>query len=128
MEISVNVPDHVLAAYESGEIEEFALAALTDEAKRRVLAVASDDAQRLLREAAEPFEGVEVPHGTTVPERVSRVESDQVALRAQVRSVGVALATAAGVSENDAVTLIEGALAATPAESSPDEPEGEPLP
>ena len=50
----------------------------------------------------------------TLPPQVAAVEDDQTALRAQVREVGVTLATAAGVPEGAAAAMIDQALAVTP--------------
>lgn len=113
MEITITLPEHVAAAFEDeAEAVAFALAALTAHAREQALAVANDEAQALLRQASAPFDGDggEVPVTKTVPERVAEVEGDQSALRAQVRAVGVTLATAAGVPEEDAVAMIEAAL------------------
>ena len=111
MEITITLPEHVAAAFEDdAEAVAFALAALAAHAREQALAVANDEAQALLRQASAPFDGDEPPVTKTVPERVAEVEGDQSALRAQVRAVGVTLATAAGVPEQDAVAMIEAAL------------------
>lgn len=111
MDITITLPEHVAAAFD-GEAEAvaFALGALTAHAREQALAVANDEAQALLRSAAAPFDGDELPATKTVPERVAEVEGDQTALRAQVRAVGVTLAAAAGVPQEDAVAMIEAAL------------------
>ena len=111
MDITITLPEHVAAAFEDeAEAVAFALGALTAHAREQALAVANDEAQALLRQASAPFDGGEAPVTKTVPERVAEVEGDQSALRAQVRAVGVTLATAAGVPESDAVAMIEAAL------------------
>lgn len=111
MELSISLPDHVAAAFEDAATAEAeAVAHLTEIAKDAAIAAAADEANALIRAAEAPFDGTEAPTVKTVPERVQEVESDQVALRAQVRSVGVALATAAGVPQDDAVDMIEAAL------------------
>lgn len=111
MDITITLPEHVAAAFEDdAEAVTFALGALTAHAREQALAVANDEAQALLRAASAPFDGDEPPVTKTVPERVAEVEGDQTALRAQVRAVGVTLATAVGVPEADAVAMIEAAL------------------
>ena len=54
-----------------------------------------------------PADAAQAP---TITARLAEVEADQVALREQVRQVGVGLAVAAGVSQPEAVAMIEQAL------------------
>lgn len=74
MQITLNLPDHVAAAFATeDDATAVALAAVTDHARAQALAAASDAAQVLLREAAAPFDG-EAPDVVTVAERVAAVE------------------------------------------------------
>lgn len=112
-EITVDLPEHVIAALgDEQTAADYMTATATAEARSRAVAVAYDEAQQAMSEVAALFDGTSVPDVKTVPERVQTVESDQVALRAQVRTIGVALAIAAGVAEQDAVGMIDAALAA----------------
>ena len=111
MDLTLTLPSHVAAAFaDAAEASEWLLTQAIDHAREQALAVANDEAQALLRAASAPFDGDEPPVTKTVPERVAEVEGDQTALRAQVRAVGVTLATAVGVPEADAVAMIEAAL------------------
>ena len=111
MDLTLTLPAHVAAVFTGpDEAAAWLLAQATDHARAQALAVASDEAQAILREAAAPFDGAEAPTVPTAAERVANVEADQTALRAQVREVGVGLAVAAGVAPEDAVAMIDAAL------------------
>lgn len=111
MDITLTLPTHVAAAFaDEDEAKTWLLAQATDHARRQAAVAASDAAQALIREAVAPFDGVEPPVTPTAAERIAAVETDQTALRGQVREVGVILASAAGVPEKDAVAMIDQAL------------------
>ena len=66
----------------------------------------------------------DAPTAPSLADAVARVEAEQVALRDQVRTIGVALASAAGVPEEQAQAMIDAALTApvdVPAEPAPAE-------
>lgn len=111
MQITITLPSHVAAAF-TGEQEatDFALAALTDHARAAAIAAASDQAQSLLRAAEAPFTGVEAPEVPTLAERITDVDEREADLRTKVRELGVTLATAAGVPQEQAEALIEAKL------------------
>ncbi len=115
MDLTLALPDHVAAAWPDADTAaEYLTSVATDYARQQAAASAADQAQAIIREAVAPFDGATPPEVPTVAERVAAVTDDQTALRAQVREVGVGLAVAAGVSQKDAVAMIDAALAVTP--------------
>ena len=115
MDLTLALPDHVAAAWPDPDTAAAYLTSVaTDYARTQAAASAADQAQAIIREAVAPFDGATPPPVPTVAERVAAVTDDQTALRAQVREVGVGLAVAAGVSQKDAVAMIDAALAVTP--------------
>lgn len=122
----IELPDHVVAAFgDADTARDWALAAVTDEARKRAVAVAYDEVQSALAEAAAPFaDGAQAPETPTPLEVIAQTAADQAALREQVRTIGVALASAAGVPEEQAQAMIDAALTApvdVPAEPAPAE-------
>lgn len=123
----IDLSDQVLAAFagDADAARDYALTAVTAEAQRRAIAVAYDSVQQQLAEAAAPFQdGAPVPETPTPLEVIAQTAADQAALREQVRTLGVALASAAGVPEEQAQAMIDAALTApvdVPAEPAPAE-------
>lgn len=112
MELTITLPDHVAAAFTDADTAAaWLLAQATEHARLAAVAAASDAAQALLREASAPFDDAEPPATPTLAERLAETAEDQAALRAQVRTIGVTLAVAAGVPESEAVASIDAALA-----------------
>ena len=115
MDLIIELPDHVAAVWpDPKSAAAWLVAAATAEHDRQVMDTAREQANRIMAEAAATIGGAEPPAVPTPIERVAAVETDQTALRAQVREVGVGLAVAAGVSPEDAVAMIDAALAASP--------------
>ena len=115
MDLTITLPEHVAAAFGDEETATaWLVAQATDYARQAAVAAASDQAQSLLHEAAAPFADATPPEVPTVAERLAVVAEDQTALRAQVREIGVTLAVAAGVPQEQAVASIDAALAVTP--------------
>lgn len=113
MQLTIDLPAHLASAFVGeDEAREWIISCVTDYARSQAVSVASESAASIIRDASAPFDGPGAPTNKTVTERVTDTEVDQVALRTQVRSIGVALAVAAGVSHDDAVNLIEDALSA----------------
>lgn len=106
-------------ALDLGVLEQVDVDALDDDARveheRRLdatqtqIATVAAEIERLGAVADVPLP--DVPQAPALMDKVAAVESDQAALRQQVRSVGVVLATAAGVPEAQAQSMIDQALA-----------------
>lgn len=111
MQLSITLPDHVAAVFtDEAEAADWLLVQATDHARAAAIAAASDQAQSLLRAAEAPFTGVEAPEVPTLAERITDVDEREADLRTKVRELGVTLATAAGVPQEQAEALIEAKL------------------
>ncbi len=120
----LQLSDQIVAAFggDADAARDFALAAVTAEAKQRAIALAYDSVQSALAEAAAPFEdGAEAPISPTPLDRIAANTAAVESLRTAVREVGVALATAAGVPDPAAIIdqALTGAAAPTPVEDVP---------
>lgn len=129
----LQLSEQIVAAFggDPDAARDYALAAVTAEAKQRAVAVAYDQVQGTLAEAAAPFEdGAAAPTAPTPLEKIAENTAAVQSLRAAVREVGVALATAAGVPDPAAIIdqALTGAVAPAPVEDAPVDVPAEPAP
>lgn len=112
MDITITVPSHVSAEF-ADEQELITLASnyLFEQAKVRVTSRAGEQAAQVYKDALVGFDDpIAVPATKTLAERVVSTESEVEELRTQMRTVGVALATAAGLKQEEAFSTIDTAL------------------
>lgn len=124
MDITITVPSHVSAEF-ADEQELITLASnyLFEQAKVRVTSRAGEQAAQVYKDALVDFDDpIVVPATKTLAERVTTAESEVEELRTQMRTVGVALATAAGLKQEEAFSTIDTALGKPVAEVIVEEP------